>query len=206
MEWSQVDVDPFLQEPWRSRLSGVVAGNAAVDWPESGIAAGRAVGSFRLTDGVAENIEMLDQVATFTGAPQFRRMPLQEFSGNYEWTQNVLRITNLVAESKGLLRLEGSCTIAENGNLSGTLRVGVTPQTLQWLPGSRERVFTVTQNGYVWTDVKIGGSLQDLREDLSPRLAAAIRDETIERGKRLIEELPNAAREGAKGVLDSLLP
>jgi hypothetical protein len=206
VEWSRVDVDPFLQEPWRSRLSGVVAGNAAVDWPESGIAAGRAVGSFRLTDGVAENIEMLDQVATFTGAPQFRRMPLQEFSGNFEWTQNVLKITNLVAESKGLLRLEGSCTIAENGNLSGTLRVGVTPQTLQWLPGSRERVFTVTQNGYVWTDVKIGGSLQDLREDLSPRLAAAIRDETIERGKRFIEELPNAARDGAKGVLDSLLP
>ncbi len=206
VEWSQVDVDALLHEPWRSRLSGVLAGTASIEWPESGIAAGRAVGNFRLTDGIAQNIEMLDQVATFTGAPQFRRMPLQELSGNFEWAQKLLKITNLVAESKGLLRLEGSCTIAEGGGLSGSLRVGVTPQTLQWLPGSRERVFTVAQNGYVWTDVRIGGSLQSLQEDLSPRLAAAIRDETIDRGRRFIEDLPNAAKDGAKGVLDTLAP
>jgi hypothetical protein len=206
VQWSQVDVDRFLEEPWRSRLSGVLAGTASIEWPESGIAAGKAVGNFRLTDGVAENIEMLDQVATFTGAPQFRRMPLQEFSGNYEWTRNLLKITNLVAESKGLLRLEGACTIAEGGRLNGSLRVGVTPQTLQWLPGSRERVFTVAQNGYVWTDVRIGGSLQNPQEDLSSRLAAAVRDETIFRGRRLIEDIPSAAKDGAKGVIDSLAP
>ena len=40
-----------------------------------------------------------------------------------------LKITNLVAESKGLLRLEGNCIIAEAGGISGALRVGVTPQT-----------------------------------------------------------------------------
>ena len=206
VEWSQVDVDPFLEEPWRSRLSGVLAGTASIEWPESGISAGKAVGNFRLTDGVAENIEMLDQVATFTGAPQFRRMPLQEFSGNYEWTRNLLKITNLVAESKGLLRLEGACTIAEGGRLDGSLRVGVTPQTLQWLPGSRERVFTVAHNGYLWTDVRIGGSLQNPQEDLSTRLAAAVHDETIYQGRRLIEDIPSAAKDGAKGVIDSLAP
>jgi hypothetical protein len=206
VEWSQVDVDPFLQEPWRSRLSGVVAGRASIEWPESGIIAGKAVGNFRLTDGVAENIEMLDQVATFTGAPQFRRMALQEFSGNFEWTRNLLKITNLVAESKGLLRLEGACTIAEGGRLDGSLRVGVTPQTLQWLPGSRERVFTVAQNGYVWTDVRLGGSLQNPQEDLSSRLAAAVRDETISQGRRLIEDVPNAAKDGARSIIDSLAP
>jgi len=206
VQWSQVDVDPFLEEPWRSRLSGVLAGTASIEWPESGIAAGKAVGNFRLTDGVAENIEMLDQVATFTGAPQFRRMPLQEFSGNYEWTRNLLKITNLVAESTGLLRLEGACTIAEGGRLDGSLRVGVTPQTLQWLPGSRERVFTVAHHGYLWTDVRIGGSLQNPQEDLSSRLAAAVRDETIYQGRRLIEDIPSAAKDGAKGVIDSLAP
>ena len=206
VEWSQVDIDPFLQEPWRSRLAGVIAGTASIEWPESGITAGKAIGNFRLTEGVAENIEMLDQVATFTGAPQFRRMPLQELSGNYEWTRSLLKITNLVAESKGLLRLEGACTIAEGGLLNGSLRVGVTPQTLQWLPGSRERVFTVAHNGYVWTDVRLGGSIQNPQEDLSSRLAAAVRDETIYQGRRFIEDLPNAAKDGAKGVLDSLTP
>jgi hypothetical protein len=203
VEWSQVDVVPFLDPTWRSRLSGKWGGTAFLEWPESGITTGKATGTFRLTDGLAENIELLDRVAAFTGAPQFRRMSLQELSGNYEWTKGSLQITNLVAESKGLLRLEGSCVITDAGGITGALRVGVTPQTLQWIPGSRERVFTVAQNGYVWTDIKISGSLKDLREDLTPRLVAAMQDETIHQGTRIIRELPNAAREGAQGALDA---
>ncbi|HEY5812333.1 MAG TPA: hypothetical protein VIT23_06750 [Terrimicrobiaceae bacterium] len=206
VEWSQVDLAPFLQDPWRSRLSGMIAGTALIQWPEAGIAAGKASGNFRLTEGVAQNLEVLEQVATFTGAPQFRRMPLQELSGNYEWTQKSLRITNLVAESKGLMRLEGTCEITEGGLIAGTLRMGVTPQTLQWLPGSRERVFTVAQNGYVWTDVRIGGSILTPQEDLSARLANALRDEAVHQGRRFIEDLPSAAKDGAKGVLDTLTP
>ena len=206
VEWSQLDVTPFLGPAWRSRLTGIWAGKASLEWPESGLAAGKAIGSFRLTDGLAQDIELLDRVAMFTGAPQFRRIPLQEISGIFQWTKGTVQISNLVAESKGLLRVEGNCTIADTGAVNGTLRVGVTPQTLQWLPGSRERVFTVAQSGYVWTDVKISGSLQDLREDLSSRLAAAMGDEAIDRGTRAIQEIPNAARDGARGVLDALLP
>ena len=206
VEWSQVDVTPFLDPTWRSRFTGIWAGTALLEWPESGLAAGKATGSFRLTDGLAQNMELLDRVATFTGAPQFRRIPLQEISGIFEWTRESVQITNLVAESKGLLRVEGNCTIAASGTVNGALRIGVTPQTLQWLPGSRERVFTVAQSGYVWTDVKISGSLQDLREDLSSRLAAAMGDEAIDRGTRAIQEIPNAAKDGAQGVLDALLP
>ena len=206
VEWSQVDVTPFLNPSWRSRLTGIWAGTASLEWPESGLAAGKATGRFRLTDGLAQNMELLDRVALFTGAPQFRRIPLQEISGIYEWTKGTVQITNLVAESKGLLRVEGNCTITDGGTINGALRVGVTPQTLQWLPGSRERVFAVVQGGYVWTDVEISGSLQDLREDLSSRLAAAMRDETIDRGARAIQEFPDAARDGARGVLDALVP
>ena len=206
IEWNQVDVTLFLDPVWRSRLSGKLAGTAALKWPESGPGSGEAGGNFRLTDGLAQNMDLLDRIATFTGAPQFRRMPLQEVSGNFEWTKGALRITNLVAESKGLLRLEGTCTVTTGGTIDGTLQVGVTPQTLQWLPGSRERVFSETKNGYVWTTVRISGSLRELREDLSSRLVAAMQDEVIDRGTRAIKELPNAAKEGAQGVLDALAP
>jgi hypothetical protein len=206
VEWSQVDVTPFLDASWRSRLTGVLGGTVSLEWPESGLAAGKATGDFRLTDGLAQNVELLDRVATFTSAPQFRRIPLQEISGGCAWANGTAQITNLVAESKGLLRLEGSCTIDAGGAVNGAFRVGVTPQTLQWLPGSRERVFTVAQGGYVWTDVRISGSLHDLQEDLSSRLAAAMKDETIQQGVRAIEELPNAARGDAQGVFDALAP
>jgi len=205
-EWTQIDVGTFLNAAWKSRLTGLFAGTAVVEWPEAGLTSGKATGTFRLSDGLLQNLQALDQIATFTGAPQFRRMPLQEISGNYQWTGGALTLTNLVAESKGLMRIEGSCGMAADGALTGTVRVGVAPQTLQWLPGSRERVFTVAQNGYLWTDVRVGGTLHNPKEDLSARLVAAMKSEVIQQGEKIIEVLPGGAREGAKGVLDLLKP
>jgi hypothetical protein len=133
-------------------------------------------------------------------------MPVQEFSGDYRWFKGDLTLTNLVLESKGLLRVEGTCLIAADGTVDGQLRVGVTPQSLQWLPGSRERVFTVSQNGYLWTNVRLGGTVQNLNEDLSARLVKAARDEVIQQGVRTIEKLPEATKEGVKDVLNILTP
>jgi len=206
IEWTQLDVATFLDAAWKSRLSGLFAGTALVEWPEAGLSAGKAAGTFRLSEGLLQNLEALDKIATFTGAPQFRRMPLQEISGNYQWARGGLNVTNLVAESKGLLRIEGQCDMAADGALSGTVRVGVTPQTLQWLPGSRERVFTVAQNGYLWTDVRVGGTLHNPKEDLTSRLVAAMKNEVIQQGEKVLEVLPGGAKEGAQGVLDLLKP
>ena len=205
-EWTQIDIANFLDTAWTPRLSGLFAGTAVVEWPEAGLSARKATGTFRLTDGLLQNLQALDQIATFTGAPQFRRMPLQEISGTYQWAGGVLALTNLVAESKGLMRIEGNCGLAADGVLSGTVRVGVAPQTLQWLPGSRERVFTVAQNGYLWTDVRVGGTLHNPKEDLSARLVAAMKNEVIQQGEKIIEVLPGGAKEGTKGLLDLLKP
>jgi len=149
---------------------------------------------------------MLEEVATFTQLPQFKRMPLQEFSGDYTWVDGQLTLTNMVAESKGLLRLEGSCVLAADGKIEGTVRLGVTPQTLQWMPGSRERVFTIAQNGYLWTDVHVSGTLQNMQEDLSARLANALKNEVIQTGKQLLDVLPVPAADAAKKAVDTLTP
>ena len=204
--WNQVNIEPFLDAAWKARLSGIVAGTANLEWPEAGLAAGKVSGTFHLSEGLVQNVQLLDQIASFTGAPQFRRMPLQEFSGNFTWQGGNLTLTNIVAESKGLLRVEGGCSIAADGAVAGTLRVGVTPQTLQWLPGSRERVFTTAQNGYLWTDVRLAGTTEKLSEDLSARLVNAMKNQVIDEGTKVLDVLPGPAKEGAKGVLDILTP
>ena len=206
IEWTQLAVATFLDAAWKSRLSGLFAGTAVVEWPEAGLSAGTATGTFRVSEGLLQNLEALEKIATFTGAPQFHRMPLQEISGNYQWAGGAVVLTNLVAESKGLMRLEGHCHMAADGALSGVVRVGVTPQTLQWLPGSRERVFTVAQNGYLWTDVRVGGTLLNPKEDLTARLVAAMKNAVIQEGEKALEVLPGGAKEGARGVLDLLKP
>lgn len=206
VQWDQVDIAPFLSPEWKDRFSGIMAGTSDISWPSSGIADATATGKFRVTEGLIQNVSTLEEVAKFTSAPQFKRMPVQEFSGDYRWSKGNLVLTNIVLESKGLLRVEGTCSIAANKAIDGQLRVGVTSQSLQWLPGSQERVFTVAQNGYLWTNVRIGGTLDSVQEDLSARLVNAAGQQVIETGAKAIENLPNATKGGVKDVLNILSP
>ncbi|MEX1118416.1 MAG: hypothetical protein WEB60_06430, partial [Terrimicrobiaceae bacterium] len=89
---------------------------------------------------------------------------------------------------------------------TGTFRVGVSPQVLQWVPGSREKVFTENRDGYVWTDLLVGGTLAEPTENLSERLAVAMGEQVIDQGTQILRDVPAGAKEGVKGVLDALTP
>ena len=200
VSWEGVKTADVLAGEWGARLDGTLSGNAAITFPD------RATGVFQLRDGRLENLPLLAAVADFTGNPAFRRMPLQEISGDFDDDRGTLRIKNFAAESKGLLRIEGAVTLGQRGELEGHFQIGVSPQTLQWLPGSRERVFVNARNGYVWTDLAVGGTLDHPTENLSARLASAMGSAVIDRGAGLIKDTPAAAVEGVKGVLDILRP
>ncbi len=202
--WERVNIDQFLAPHWRKKLSATMAGSADVVVPDGQNAT--ATGKFTLTDGLVQKVPLLDQIAKFTGAPQFRRMPVQEVSSDFSWQNGILTLTNFIGESKGLLRLEGTCSIGAEHQIDGTFRIGVTPQTVQWLPGSREKVFTEAGEGYLWTSLKIGGTMENPTEDLSGRLLAAMGEQVIEQGTKALENLPAPAREGAKQAIDLLKP
>lgn len=200
VSWDGVKTTDVLTGEWRHRLDGTLSGTASTTFP------GPTTGTFRLQDGRLENIPLLSAVAEFTGNPAFRRMPLQGISGDFTYERGNLQIRNFTAESKGLLRLEGTATLGQRGELAGRFQIGVTAQTLQWLPGSRERVFTNSRDGYVWTDLVLGGTVEHPTENLSARLAAAMGTAVIEQGASLIKDTPGTAVEGVKSVLDILRP
>ena len=206
IDWQQIDIGRFLDEAWKSRLSGKISGDAAINWPSGAPSTHGVVGKFQLTDGLLQNLPLLDQIAAFTGAPQFRRMPLQQCAGNFTWSSGQLSLSNLVIESKGLMRVEGGCVISSDGKIQGLVRLGVTPQTLQWLPGSRERVFNTPKNGYLWTDVRIAGTVESPQEDLTTRLVNAAKNEVIQQGVNVLQSVPGPASEGARKALDILSP
>lgn len=206
LEWTGVDIQPFLTEQWKTRLSGIATGNAKMAWGKDGFGKGATTGEVLVTEARIERVPALEQIAAFTGSPQFKRMPVQEISAEFSYKDGTWTFTNIVIESKGLMRTEGVCTILADGSIDGTLRVGVTPQTLQWIPGSRERVFTTAANGYVWTDVRIGGTVNSVTEDLSARIANAMKDEAIGIATDTIKNAPDTIQKGASGVLDVLTP
>ncbi|GAB4171660.1 MAG: hypothetical protein Fur0032_11010 [Terrimicrobiaceae bacterium] len=199
-DWEGLDAGPWLPGSWRPYLSGRLRGSA------KSLADGLISGEVTLENGTLQGLPILDRMAKFTASPQFRKLPVSQLSGNFSLESGRWKWTNMICESRGLLRAEGTLNIGAAGELEGVFQVGVGPQVLQWIPGSKERVFTRNADGYVWTQVRIGGTLRDPQEDLSARLMIAAGEDVIQRGVETLQSAPDAAREGVKGALDILAP
>ena len=193
--WEDVNSKDVVDAKTQRYLDGKLWGSAEFRPP------GAVRGKIQLRDGRVENVPLLMTVADFTGNPSFRRMPIQEMSADFTCENGMLKFTNFIGESKGLLHVEGNGQRSGAGQIEGHFQIGVTPQTLRWLPGSRERVFTISRDGYLWTDVVIGGTVENPTENLSPRLIAAMGGAIIEQGTNLIKD-PVKAIDGAKEILN----
>jgi hypothetical protein len=202
--WDAVNAADLLDAEWRGRLTGVLAGEA------HSVGRGKkpslTTGKFLLVDGMLKGLPVQKEIAKFTRSPQFERMPLQMVSGEFTRDGATTTVKNFVAESAGLLRLEGDCRIGGDGALDGTFQVGVTSQSLLWLPGSQEKVFVTSKNGYLWTTVKIGGTVQNPVEDLSDRLARAMGEQVIDTGVEFLRTAPKDATDAVDRALELLTP
>jgi hypothetical protein len=59
--------------------------------------------------------------------------------------------------------------LIDQRRLRGTNRLGLSREYLDWLPNPEE-VFNRKQGGYLWTNVRLFGTLDDPEQDLSPRI------------------------------------
>lgn len=182
----QVDLAPLLPADWRLRLRGKIAGTAKLHAP---LPAGalRIEGDLQLVEGQLEALPVLDQIAAFTRTDRFRRLALTGGSLIFSNEGDRTVVQNLRLESAGLMRVEGRCTIARK-KIDGVFHLGVTAATLQWLPGSQTRVFTVARDGYYWTPVRVSGPVERPREDLTKRLLAAAASELLQDSKGSLED------------------
>lgn len=201
-----VKVWPLLSEDWRARLSGRIFADAKIH-----VVLGKAdhdsisaEGSVRLADGELTALPVLDQIAIFTQTQRFRRLSLTKASADFSRDRVKTVARHVLIEAEGLLRIEGGFTI-ENGDLNGAFQVGVTPSSLQWLPGSRDHVFTTARGGYLWTPMQLTGALEHPVEDLTPRLVEAAANSVLKKVEETLHDGTKGVREGAKGVLDLLL-
>jgi hypothetical protein len=204
VNWANVDAADLLDATWAQRLTGKLSGEAHSEKNSEGGVVTR--GRFLLADGQLSGLPVQREIAQFTQSPQFERMPVREISGEFKTDGRETRVKNFVAESTGLLRVEGECKIGEGGALRGEFLVGVTSQTLQWLPGSRERVFTESRNGYLWTKVKVSGTIEKPREDLSNRLAQAMGEQVISSGVEALKDAPSNATDAVQKAVELLTP
>jgi hypothetical protein len=204
LKLTNIDMAPYLSNDWRLRLMGNLSGEITVrsDLPLRG--GPEVSGSLHVTQGELKALPVLEQISKYTRTQQFLRMNLNTATGDFTRDDTKLHVKNFVAESDGLIRVEGEFTIM-NGNIDGNFNVGVTPSSLQWLPGSQTKVFTVSRGGYVWAPMHLTGPTDKPTEDLSPKLIAAAQGAVIEGVQNAADEAVKTGTNAAKGVLDFLL-
>jgi hypothetical protein len=191
--FTHLTLAPLLPADWRGRLRGHLAGSAQVHapLPHGDV---RVQADLRLIDGQLDSVPLLDRIAGFTRNKRFRQVPLTRGSVAIARSAGVTTLKNLVIESAGLLRVEGSCQIIRN-QLQGDLQLGLAPEILHAIPGAEAHVFTVKHDGYAWAPLRLTGPIAHPHEDLSVRLASAAAAELLKNPKKTLHDLSKALRD-----------
>lgn len=175
-----IDCSDLLGEDWARRITGRVAVNYSL--VKSGDDT-RAQGRIEVRDGVVTALPLLDVLAAYADTRRFRMLTVHEAQADWEWSAGRLTLRNLRLASEGLVRLEGGLTIDRDGALDGDFRLGLAPGTLSTIPGAETEVFRSGERGLLWTPLRVSGTLDNPKEDLTDRLIAAA-------GSRMFEILP----------------
>lgn len=161
----------IVSDDWKLRLTGLLEGDLNITGSHG--TDPKVEGDVQLKNAVLTAMPVLDKLATYTHVDRFKRLVLDIATAHVSGSGQTRRLEKIVIQSNGLLRLEGSVTI-QAGQIDGRFMVGVTPETLSWIPGAQQHVFTSTNPtapaGMIWTPLHISGSVDAPREDLTERL------------------------------------
>jgi len=186
-EASGLSCNDVFSGDWAKRLTGDVSSSFVLD-KASGFP--KARGSLKLENGVLTALPMLDALAAYADTRRFRILNLNDAGSDWRWQAEELAFTNLVVASEGLVRLEGAVTI-RGRSLDGLFRLGLAPGTLASIPGAETDVFIAGERGLLWAPVRVTGTLDDPKEDLTERLITAA-------GLRMFEQLPDSGEKVIK--------
>jgi hypothetical protein len=199
LEWQRLPLADWVAADWRQRLTGELAGELSLS--ASGSTPPQAKGRLRVQNGVLTALPVLDRLAAWSGVERFKRLVLDVAETQVTASATEQVFDPVVLTAHGLLRLQGRLTV-RGEQLDGQFWLGVTPETLRWLPGASEHVFTETAPeappGLRWTRVHLTGTRQAPREDLSQRLVEGA-------GKAALDLPAEVAAQGGALLLEPLL-
>lgn len=170
-------------------------------------------GQVRLVDARLEpgkgSETVLGLLGLLTGEPRLRGCPLTTAKATWFMQPNAYDITEIVAEAPGLLRAVGQIQIRGQG-LSGRIELGLEGdlgRKANALTGGE--CFSRLENGYSVQAIQISGTMDSPRNDLQPKLTAALTRTAIRTGAQILEKAAGAQGSGdaagaAVNVLKSL--
>ncbi|HEU4678026.1 MAG TPA: hypothetical protein VFS35_00805 [Terrimicrobiaceae bacterium] len=173
MKFSGIPVDPWVPSAWASLFRGVAFGEVVWQGGDLTLESSSGRGNFRIEGGRVAGAPFLEDAAVVTGKKSIEEIKLSRFAFTFAWKYPQAQVSEIDIEADGVFRLQGAVEI-DNRRLNGTLQLGATPEYLDWLPRA-ERVFARERDGYLWTTVRLTGTVDNPREDLSPRVAELLK-------------------------------
>lgn len=166
--FERLPIRAWLPAKWKDRFNGTAFGQ--VHWagenPKLESSAGE--GALRVRNGRIDNLPMLEKLAELARNKSFEHLELNDCSLSLAWRYPKIDIMDIAIEEKGKFRVEGSISV-ERRSLRGAVNLGLTRQYLDWLPNPEE-VFNRQRSGYLWTTVHLSGTIDEPKQDLSPRI------------------------------------
>jgi hypothetical protein len=166
--FNQVPIRSWLPAEWKAHLAGSAFGDLHWAGKDPKLESSSGEGSLRVNSGRIDNLLVLQKLAELSQTKSFEHLELNDCSLRVRWKYPKIDINNIAIEEKGKFRIEGEMSI-EQRRLRGTIKLGLTREYLDWLPNPEE-VFSRRENGYLWTNVRLFGTLDDPGQDLSPRI------------------------------------
>jgi hypothetical protein len=167
-DFKQVPIRSWLPAGWKKHLGGGAFGDLHWAGKDPKLESSSGEGSLRVSNGRIENLPVLQKLAELAQKKSFEHLELNECSLGFAWKYPKIDINNISIEERGKFRIEGELSIDQR-RLRGMIRLGLTREYLDWLPNPEE-VFSRKQGSYLWTDVRLFGTIDDPGQDLSPRI------------------------------------
>ena len=166
--FNSVPIRQWLPAEWKGRLKGSAFGDVQWTGKDAKLESSFGEGSLRIRNGRVDNVPLLNKLAELARKKSFERLDLNECSLGFAWHYPEIEIKDVTIEEKGKFRIEGEISVKRR-LLRGTIKLGLTREYLDWLPNPEE-VFSRRSGGYLWTEVRVSGTIDEPRQDLSERI------------------------------------
>jgi hypothetical protein len=188
------DLDTNVVFPATWRVGGKMSGHLVYKGDLDRFEHGQVTGSVKIsgaTIDLADVFGTLHQLAKFGG---LNDVQLDSVATDIQYQEGNTQFSNFHASYQDQIRVEGTGSIGAD-HVDANLLVGLSPKVLGWIPGAEERVFTDQKDGLRWTTVRISGTPEQPKEDLTKRLVSAFKE-------KMTKEFKGQAKDAIKSLLD----
>lgn len=170
----RIPIRLWLPATWNRCCAGSASGELHWAGENPKLESSSGEGALRVSNGRVDNLPFLEKLAELAQKKSLEHLELNDCSLRFAWHYPKIDIKDIEIEENGKFRIEGAVSI-DRRRLHGAIKLGLTRQYLDWLPNPEE-VFSHQRSGYLWTTVHLSGTIDEPRQDLSPRIVEVFKE------------------------------